>query len=166
MQFIASLLTNLPYLNPIPLAGWLVWFGFAGLLGLALYGWRNYQVEWTGRTWGIFVALLVTAIFGALFFGLKFSTPMLPRPGLPEEPPGSRLMLFSAIPWILAGGWLGPIAAAALGMVSGLLRGVWDTHNFFTLLDFGLMAALFSVFARQRYRTPFYRLMRQPSWAR
>jgi signal transduction histidine kinase/HAMP domain-containing protein len=162
MQFIASLLTNLPYFNPISLAGWLVWIGFAGLLGLALYGWRNYQVEWTGRTWGMFAALFAAVIFGALFFGLKFSTPMLPTPGLPEEPPGSRLMLFSAIPWILAGGWLGPIAAAALGVVSGLLRGVWDTHNFFTLLDFGLMAALFSVFARQRYRTPFYRLMRQP----
>jgi len=50
MQFIASLLTNLPYLNPITLAGWLVWFGLAGLLGLALYSWRKYQTEWNTRT--------------------------------------------------------------------------------------------------------------------
>jgi PAS domain S-box-containing protein len=162
MQFIASLLGNKPYVNPIPLSGWLVWFGFAGLLGLALYGWRKYQVEMTARAWGIWTALFVTAIFSALFVGVQVSSSALPVPGLPEEPPGSRMMLFSAVPWILAGGWLGPVAAAVLGMVSGLLRGVWDTHNLFTILDLGLMGAVFSVFARQRYRTPFYRLMRQP----
>ena len=86
MQFIASLLTNLPYLNPIPLAGWLVWFGFAGLLGLALYGWRKYQAEWIGRAWGTFAVLFVAVIVSSIFFGLEFSTSALPVPGLPEEP--------------------------------------------------------------------------------
>jgi signal transduction histidine kinase/HAMP domain-containing protein len=162
MQFLASLLTKLPYINPTPLAGWLVWFGLAGLLGLALYNWRKYQTEWNGRAWGYFIVLLAAAVVAALFFGLEFSTSALPVPGLPEEPPGSTLMLFSAIPWTLAGGWLGPVAAAILGMVSGLLRGVWDTHNLFTILDLGLMGALFAVFVRQKYRTPLYQLLRQP----
>ncbi len=162
MQFLVSLLTNLPYLNPIPLAGWLVWFGLAGLLGVALYNWRTYQLKWTGRTWGTFGILFVATIIGTLFFGLSLTTPGLPVPITPELPPGSTMMIFSAVPWMLAGGWLGPVAAAALGMVSGLLRGVWDTHNLFTILDLGLMGALFAVSARQRYRTPFYRLLRQP----
>ena len=162
MQFIASLLADLPYLNPIPLAGWLVWIGLAGLLGLALYNWREYQTEWNGRAWGLFSMLFAATVLTALFVGLQLSTSALPVPGLPEEPPGSKLMLFSAVPWILAGGWLGPVAAALLGMCSGLLRGIWDTHNVFTVLDLGLMGALFALFVRQKYRTPLYRLLRQP----
>jgi PAS domain S-box-containing protein len=161
MQFIASLLTSRPYINPMPLAGWLVWLGMAGLLGLALFYWRKYQSQ-MNRRWGIFSVLLIATVITALFFGIEFPTSSLPVPGLPEEAPGSTMMIFSAIPWTLAGGLFGPIAAAALGMLSGLLRGVWDTHDLFTVIDLGLMAVLFAVAVRQRYRTPFYRLIRQP----
>ena len=45
MQFLATLLTHLAYLNPIPLAGWLVWLGLAGLLGFALFSWRKYHLN-------------------------------------------------------------------------------------------------------------------------
>jgi len=162
MQFLLSLLTNQPYINTLPLAGWLVWVGLAGLLGVALYNWRSYQTGWNRQTRGIFSILFVATIVGALFFGLNLTVSALPSPILPEEPPGSKMMVFSATPWILAGGWLGPVAAAVLGMVSGVARGVWDTHSLFTVLDLGLMGALFAVFTRQRYRTPFYRLLRQP----
>jgi signal transduction histidine kinase/HAMP domain-containing protein len=160
MRLIASLLTSLPYFNPIPLAGGLVWLGFAGLLGLALYNWRGYQTTWNRRNAGIFLALLVASIPASLFLGLKFSA--APLPGLPAEPPGSTLMLLSALPWTLAGGWFGSLAAAALGIFSGLLRGFWDTHSVFTVLELGLTAGLFAVFVRQKYRTPFFRLLRQP----
>lgn len=162
MQFHASLLTHIPYLNPIPLAGWLMWFGMAGLLGVALYSWRKYQIEWNARAWSLLGVLSAAQVVAALFFGVEFFTSALPAPGLPEEPPGSTMMFFSAIPWILAGGWLGPVAAALLGTVSGFLRGMWETHNLFTALELGLMGALLAVFARQKYRTPFYRLLRQP----
>jgi len=163
MQFIATLITDLAYLNPIQIAGWLVWLGFAGLLGVALMNWRGYHPQWNGRSWGIFVALIILTPVTALFIGLNFPTgSALPVPGMPEEPPGSTMMLFSAVPWTLAGGLLGPFAAAGVGMLSGLLRGVWDTHSLFSVLDLGLMAAMFSVANRQRYRTPIYRIMRQP----
>lgn len=163
MQFLRTLLDNLAYLNPIPLAGWLVWLGLAGLLGIALFNWRKYHVEWSTRATLILVVLAVVTPFAALFFGLEFSTgSTLPVPGLPEEPAGSTMMIFSAIPWILAGGLLGPIAAAGLGVLSGLIRGVWDTHTLFTALDLGLMATMFAVANRQRYRTFIYRLLRQP----
>jgi len=162
MRFILSLLPNLPYINPIPLAGWLVWFGLAGLLGLGLYNWRTYQAKWTRSSWVNSTVLFIATIISSLFFGLALDTSGLPVPITPELPPGSTMMLFSAIPWMLAGGWLGPIAAAALGMVSGLLRGIWDTNSLFTILDLGLMGALFAVFVRQKYRTPIYHLLRQP----
>jgi PAS domain S-box-containing protein len=72
------------------------------------------------------------------------------------------MMIFSAIPWLLAGGLLGPFAAAGLGMLSGLLRAIWDTHNLFSVLDLGLMGLMFAVATRQRYRTFIYRSLRQP----
>ncbi|HSL46013.1 MAG TPA: ATP-binding protein [Anaerolineales bacterium] len=163
MQFLFNLLDNLAYLNPIPPAGWLVWLGLAGLLGVALYNWRKYHIEWSLRATLILAALILATPFASLFFGIEFSTgTTLPVPGLPAEPAGSTMMLFSAVPWILAGGLLGPFAAAGLGMLSGLLRAVWDTHSLFTVLDLGLMAAMFAVASRQRYRTPLYRLLRQP----
>ena len=150
MQFLRTLLDHLAYLNPIPLAGWLVWLGLAGLLGIALFNWRKYHVEWNTRTTLVLIVLLIATPFAALFFGLEFSTgSTLPVPGLPEEPVGSTMMIFSAIPWILAGGLLGPFAAAGLGILSGLLRGFWDTHTLFTALDLGLMAAIFAVASRQ-----------------
>ena len=163
MQFLRTLLDNLAYLNPIPLPGWLVWLGLAGLLGIALFNWRKYHVEWSGRATLILGALLLATPFAALFFGLEFSTgSTLPVPGLPEEPAGSTMMIFAAVPWILAGGLLGPFAAAGLGIFSGVLRGIWDTHTLFTALDLGLMAVMFAVASRQRYRTFLYRLLRQP----
>jgi signal transduction histidine kinase/HAMP domain-containing protein len=163
MQFLATLLTDLAYLNPISRAGWLVWFGLAGLLGVALFNWRNYQPKMNRRPWGVLAVLIFATPAAVLFLGMKFpAVNALPVPGLPEEPPGSTMMLFSAIPWTLAGGFLGPFAGAGLGMLSGLVRGVWDTHSLFTVVNLGLMGALFAVSARQRYRTPIFRLLRQP----
>jgi len=163
MQFFVSLLTNLPYINSMPLAGWLVWAGLAGLLGVSLYNWRSYQSKMDASAWGTVGVLFVSMVIGSLFFGIEVpAAPALPIPGFPESPPGSTILVFSAIPWMMAGGLLGPFSAAALGIFSGIVRGVWDTHNLFTILDLGLMGALFSTFVRQRYRTPFYRLARQP----
>src|SRR5215216_605937 len=163
MQFLATLLDNLAYLNPLSLAGWMVWLGLAGLLAVSLLNWRKYHPTWTAGLWGVLGALLVAAPIAALFLGIKISTSgALPMPGMPEEPPGSTLMVFSAIPWTLAGGLLGPVAAAAVGMLSGLARGIWDTHSFFSTLEVGLMAAMLAVANRQRYRTFIFRLLRQP----
>lgn len=163
MQFLATLLTNLAYLNPISLAGWMVLLGLTGLLAGALLSWRKYHPEWKSGLWGMLTAFMIAAPIAALFFGLKISAGAgLPLPGLPEDPPGSTLMIFSAVPWTLAGGLLGPFAAAGVGMLSGLVRGIWDTHTLFSVIDLAMMAAMFAVANRQRYRTFVFRLLRQP----
>src|SRR6266545_1387700 len=163
MQFLLSLLDNLAYLNPISLSGWMVWLGLAGLLAVALLNWRKYHPQWNSNLWGLLGVLIVAAPLTALFFGLKFPAgSALPMPGLPEEPPGSTMMIFSAIPWTLAGGLLGPFVGAGIGILSGLVRGVWDTHSLFSVMELGLMAAMFAVANRQRYRTFIFRLLRQP----
>ena len=163
MQFIPSLLDNLAYVNPIPLAGWLVWLGVGGMLGVSSYSWRAYQPKLDARGWGLLGVLVVATFATAFFIGLEFSSgSSLPVPGLPEKPPGSTMMVFSAIPWMLTGGLLGPFAAAGLGMLSGLVRAVWDTHSLFSVIELGLMGALFAVVNRQRYRTRLYAWLRQP----
>ena len=145
------------------MAGWLVWFGIAALLALALRNWRKFQPESNSRTWWIVSALILLTPVTALFLGFEFTgASSLPVPGLPEKPPGSTIMIFSALPWTLAGGLFGPLAGAGLGMLSGLVRGVWDTHSWFSILDLGLIGAIFSFSTRQQYRTFFFRLLRQP----
>ncbi len=137
--------------------GWLGCWEFPFLIG------ENINRNGLCEHGGCLPLLIVAAVVTALFIGLEFTTgATLPVPGLPEEPPGSTMMILSAIPWILAGGFLGPWAAAGVGILSGLVRGAWDTHSLFTILDLGLMSVLFAVFARQKYRTPLYRSLRQP----
>src|SRR5574339_389827 len=124
MQFLPWLLDHLAYINPISLAGWMVWLGLAGLLAVALISWRKYHAGWNLRSWGLFAALIFAALVTSLSLGVQFSTDAaLPMPGVPEEPSGSTMMIFSAIPWTVAGGLLCPIAAAGVGLISGLLRG-------------------------------------------
>jgi signal transduction histidine kinase len=163
MQFVATLLGNVPYLNLLSVAGWMVWLGLAGLLVVLLISWRRYQPAWRSQNWGILAALIVAAPLTALFFGFDFKTGnALPMPGMPSDSAGSTMMILSAIPWTLAGGLLGPFAAAGIGLLSGLVQGLWDTHSYFTMVELGLMATLFAVATRQRYRTPLFRLLRTP----
>ncbi|MEJ5225072.1 MAG: ATP-binding protein, partial [Anaerolineales bacterium] len=72
------------------------------------------------------------------------------------------LMLLSALPWMLAGGMFGPLAGATLAFFAGVLRYLWDTHSIFTPLELTLLAILFSVAARQRYRTLLFKGLRHP----
>jgi hypothetical protein len=65
----------------------------------------------------------------------------------------------------LAAGLLGPVGAALVGGLTGLLRGLWDTHSLFTMLETALLGAIFSAAIRQRYRTLWFRILRQPLFA-
>jgi PAS domain S-box-containing protein len=141
----------------------MVLLGLVGLLAVALLNWRNYHPQWNSNSWGLLAALMIAALLTAFFIGWKFSTKgALPVPGMPEDPPGSTMMIFSAIPWTLTGGLLGPFAAAGVGILSGFVRGIWDTHSLFSMVELGLMAAMFAVANKQRYRTFIFRFLRQP----
>ncbi|MBK8422177.1 ATP-binding protein [Candidatus Villigracilis saccharophilus] len=163
MNFFFTLIAGIAFPAPPTLAGWVVWVLLLGALVYSLTSWRVYQPEWTRREWGIFTALFILIPITSLFIGLRLtSASTRPLPGLPAEATGSALMFFSAIPWILGGGLLGPIGGAVLGAFAGLLRGVWDTYSFFSILEFALMGAWFAANNRQQYRTAAYRWLRQP----
>lgn len=163
MDFIGSLLGGTFYMPAPSLVGVLVWFLFLGLVIYALYRWRALQPSIKGRSWGIFIGLFIFVPVASLFFGFRLpSGSALPMPGLPAEPLPPAMMIFSALPWMFAAGPLGPIGAAALGFVSGILRGAWDTHTIFSMLGLALLAGLYASNIRQRFRTQTYGLMRQP----
>ncbi len=163
MSFIGTLLTSPFYLpGPDPL-GWVVWLFLFGAAGFLIVRWRSLQPAWSGRSRAWLLGLLLLTPLTSLFIGLRStSSGGLPLPGVPAEPMAPAMMLFSALPWMLAAGPLGPFGAAALGALSGLLRGFWDTHTIFTSVNLALMSAVFAVNVRQRFRTPLYGLMRQP----
>ena len=163
MSFLSPILETLPYLTMPSLFGWVVWFFLLGMTGYSLYAWRQYHLEWKGREWGIFFGLLVLAPLTVLIFGLRISSgTALPPPGVPINQFGAVLLPFAGLPWTLAGGLLGPIGAALLGGMTGLLRGLWDTHSLFTMLEMALLGVVFSVMVRQRYRTLLFHVLRQP----
>ena len=164
MDNLTTLLSTAPAIG-IP-GGIIVWVAFIALMVLVLYlqwRWRGYNKSW-GRNeqlWFIFLAILTPIT--SLFLGLRLPVgEALPPPGMPFDLDGPSAMLFSAVPWILAGGLLGPLPAGILALFSGVLRTVWDTHNVFTPLELALLATFFSVLVRQRYRTKIYEVLRHP----
>lgn len=163
MDFLFTLLATIAFPAPPTLAGWFVWTFMLGVLVYALMIWRVYQPVWKRREWGFFIFFLILIPVTSLFIGLRLSSASArPLPGLPADAPGSALMIFSAIPILLGGGLLGPAGAAVLGALAGVLRGVWDTYTLFSILELALMGAWFATNMRQRYRTPAYKLLRQP----
>ncbi len=163
MEFIFTLVGGIVFPAPPSPAGWFMWMLLLGVLFHMLVQKRGYQPPWGGREWGMFITLFVLTPLAALFIGVQLtSASARPLPELPADAPGSALMVFSAIPWLLGGGLLGPIGAAALGAFAGLLHGAWNSYTLFAVLEMALFAAWFSISMRQRYRTPAYRLLRQP----
>ena len=163
MDCIFTLLTGVAFLALPTIGGWVVWALLLGALAYALFRWRSYQPVWKGREWGFFITFFILIALASLFIGLRLSSASTrPPPGVPANAPGSALMIFSAIPLLLGGGLLGPLGTAVLGALAGLLRGTWDTYSLFSVLELAFMGAWFSINTRQRYRTPAYKLLRQP----
>ena len=164
MSFIFTLLSGYPNLLLPTWFGWIIWLGLFGLAVFLLVHWRGIQPPVKIHMWGLLIGLLILIPVTSLFVGVRLQARTgLPLPNLPTNTsPGSAMMLFSAVPWTLAGGFVGPVGAAVLGLLAGILRGVWDTYTLFTGLEFSILAIVFSAGVRQRYRTPIYRWMRQP----
>jgi PAS domain S-box-containing protein len=158
-------LSNPVYIElPNRLTGWLGWLAFLGIVVLLVWRWRVYQPKYDRFHWGLFTILNLLVPVTSLFIpGLRLSTfdALVPQTSS-FQPDGPILVFFAAFPWILAGGFLGPLAAAWLAAFSGLLLALWVTHNPFLPLEYALIGALFSVAMYQRYRTPFYRILRRP----
>jgi PAS domain S-box-containing protein len=71
-------------------------------------------------------------------------------------------MIFAALPWVLAAGLLGVSSAATLGLLSGTMLALLNTHSPFTALEYALLGIILSAAFHQRYRTWVFRALRHP----
>ncbi len=148
---------------PQGMLGWVGWLAFLGLIIYLAWRWRKYNKPWKRAQLLAFIGLLLLIPLSYMFPVLR-----LPEGGalaLPERPVvthGPALALFSALPWLLAAGLLGPTPAAILGLLSGFIAMGWDTYNPFTLLEFSLLATLAGAAFQQRYRGLIFNLLRLP----
>lgn len=132
------------------LVGWMVWI--AGLIVLTIRSRKQpFSFERRSLVWFAILSLLVLVL--TPFFGLEIST---------NSQQTFYLMLFAAVPWMVAAGMLGMVPAMLLAGLAGTLTAYLDTHNIFTPLVWMTAAFIFTLSIRQRYRTPGFRLLRFP----
>ena len=164
MEIIATLLSPDSSLDlPNGFLGWVIWIGLIGLLLVIVRKWRSYDKPMNKRYWGILLILSLCVPLTSLFIGIRLPASYTsPPPGVPLDLIGPVIMVFAMIPWMLAGGILGPSAAAGLGILSGLMITIWEGYNPYTPIITGLLATLFAAAMNQRYRTSFFNLLRHP----
>ena len=149
--------------QPQELVGLAGWFLLLSTVIFLLFQWRQLNKRRTRITWGIFIGLTVLLVLTNLFIIVGFPAgATLPIQGLPDGAEVSALVLFAALPWVLAAGLLGVLPAAILGMLSGLMISLLYTHSLFTALEYSLMAVLLGAAFHQRYRTWVFRALRHP----
>lgn len=164
MGTLVTLLNSSAYLNrPNSILGWAALAFLLLLVGLLIYYWRALNKPWSRKQIGLFALLSSIALLTNLFLGLRIQLGQaIPLPGMPIDNPGQAAMLFGFVPWILAGGLLGPLPAAILALFSGLLQALLGNHDPYFPLQLALLAVLFSAAINQRYRTLPYRALRKP----
>lgn len=164
MQLIVSRLSSALIIDPPHhLLGWIGLFLFLTALGTALWFWREPFWNRRIRPWQILLALTMITPLAVLFLGFRVpGEAAVPLPNMPLERNMPTLMIFAALPWVLAAGMIGTLPAALLGFLCGLLLALVETHSLFTPLEMAGMALMFARLVRQRYRTPFYAFLRNP----
>lgn len=167
MSGITNLLSTSPYIYlPYHLLGWIGWLGMcAVLIWLQVRYWEKLE-QISISMLGMLILLMISVPLTTLFFGLPLNVGKVDlMPGIPAEQYAPVMVLFAALPWVLAGGILGPLYGTLFGILSGLFISFWGTHSLFTPLEIGGLALLFSLTVRQRYRTKFFSFVRHPLFA-
>lgn len=164
MQMFFDLPRSFAYIDlPYHFLGWAGWLGFCALLIRGCFYIRKLTAIRRPWHWALLAALALATPPASLFIGARLPASLaLPMPGLPVDTPPPSLMLLSAVPWALAGGIFGPVIAAILAAISGVLFGLFETHSLFTAVELGGLALLYGVAVRQPYRTTFFRFLRHP----
>ncbi len=156
---------NNAYLDlPRNITGWISWIIFLGIVLYLLHRWRGYNQPWERKHLVIFIVLLILVpVTSVILPGFQLSVPSaLPLPNLPAEPEGPIVTVLAALPWLLAGFIMGPSASASLAALSGLLLAILSNHNPYLPLEMAGMACIYSALVNQRYRTHWFRALRQP----
>ena len=150
---------DLPYL-PVD------WIGLA--ICVLLWGWgikylwqpfKGRPIQW----WLILALLFLATTITTSFLGLGVQLGNnVSIPEMPIEVGSLSVMIFSTLPWVLAAGWLGPLPAVGLALLSGMIRAFGETHSAFTIFEIGFMGLVFAWSVNQPYRSKLFSFLRHP----
>jgi PAS domain S-box-containing protein len=152
--------------QPQELIGWVGWFILLSILILLLFQWKRLNKHWARLQGGIFVGLLVLLLLTNLFLVIRLTAlETFTIQGQTITLGDFTIPVLAALPWVLAAGLLGVFPAVGMGLLSGALIALLSTHNLFTVLEYGLLAAFLGAAFHQRYRTWVFRALRHPLFA-
>ena len=134
----------------------MAWRLSIAIIVFTLWKTRHYNQDFSKKHVGLFLILLVCVPLTSLFMGVFLPVGnALVQPGLASDPIRPLVLFFVGIPWLLAAGMLGPIYAAVIAFLTGILRAYFHTHHLFTPILITFLAILTSLSLRQNFRTIF-----------
>ena len=131
------------------------------LLSYVVYYFRGEFGRVKGRQWLVVFGLCV---IGALttFIDWPFPGENTLDPTPVFRPIQAFFTPFGSIAWLLAAATLNPAAAFIVGLITGLVRAVGQTHDLFTPLYFALLALVSQIFLQRHYVGRVYAALRHP----
>jgi PAS domain S-box-containing protein len=165
MDIILNLWSTAPFID-LPNQDIVGWLGLA--ICLLVLGWgiksiwhsiTGHSIQWWLLLAVLFVLTPVSTSF--LGLGLRLGNNVI-VPEMPVEIGSLSIMVFSAVPWVLAAGMLGPLPAVALAVLAGLTRAMGETHSAYTLMEFGFLGLIFAWSVNQPYRSRLFGFLRHP----
>ena len=138
---------------------WIVWGIWLTLLIISAVRLQQKPIKLDRGLLAWFAGLSVSILIFTPFLGTAVNADL---PIIPDSRLFQYMMILAAIPWMIAGGVLGPLPAIMLAGISGLLYAFLSSNQIFIPLVFMTLALVFSWSVRQRYRTFTFRLLRFP----
>ena len=118
---------------------------------------RPFQLNRQKLIWFTVLSLLILVL--TALFGIVLPETQVSKQG---DAPFLRLVLFAAVPFMLASGVMGPLPAAILAGLTGVWLAYLDTHNLFTPLILMIASSIFSWGLYQKNYGAFFRWLRFP----
>ena len=147
---------------PERLAGTLLLLVYGAFLIFVLYYYRADLRRMSRRRWTAVAVLSLVSLLASQLFPIRLAIDNQLAPLSTPQNPVTILVLFAAVPFLLAGVTLGPGAALIVGMFSGLGRALGQSHLPFDIFNFALAAVLAAIWMRQTYQGRFYQWLRLP----
>jgi PAS domain S-box-containing protein len=138
---------------------WIVWGIWLTLIIISAVRLQQKPVKVDRRSLAWFAALSVSILIFTPFLGAAVNADL---PIIPDNRLFQYMMILAALPWMIAGGVLGPLPAIMLAGISGLLYAFLSSNHIFIPLVFMTLALFYSCAVRQNYRTFIFRLLRFP----
>lgn len=168
MQTIISLFEYTAYLDiPVQKSGWIGLIIFSALMIAGIFYGIKINRPKSNRQIVLFLICLLLVPITSLFIGIDFTDTFENSiwrtvPGIPAVTPSLIIMVFSALPWVIACLILPAFLAIIVALFSGFFIALFQTHSIFTIFIIAINALLFCKYTQQNYRTSFFRLIRHP----